>query len=355
VRLRRLLIPLSVDALALSPVNRQLECWDGCEARRPEAMIRGKRYGEGMGVIALDSNACRRLHAPTRGWMATTAIVDGQPAAPTPHARGSCLGCGAAMVAKTGRVTSHWAHAAPRDWDPWWENETAWHREWKAKFPEDWREIRHEAQGGEIHRADVRTGPGLILEFQHSSLRDDELAAREAFYDNLVWVLDGRPFAANFEIHHILPDPDAPIAQDMVWVPAKVGLYGTHGGLYHLRSEFEAQVGRAAARSEVRYGTIRGLGRIKRDIEAAYRGHHQFVWKQPRGGWLTAGAPVFIDFGEAGLWRLGVYDDSGLRCCRFTSQGRFVDAARVARDAAELERLLWPVRPFEDFAGYPIN
>lgn len=287
--------------------------------------------------------------------MATTAIVEGQVAAPTPHARGICRGCGAAMVAKTSRVTSHWAHAAPRDWDTWWENETAWHREWKAQFPEHWREIAREAESGEIHRADVRTRLGLILEFQHSSLRDDELAAREAFYDKLVWVLDGRPFAANFEIHNILPDPYSPIAQDMVWIPAKVGLYGTHGGLYHLRSEFEAEVGRPAARSEVRYGTVHGLGRIKRDIEAAYRGHHQYVWKQSRTAWLAATASVFIDFGEAGLWRLGVYDDSGLRCCRVTSQRRFVEAATVARDVADLERLIWPARPFEGFDCYPIN
>lgn len=303
----------------------------------------------------LDSRACRRLLAPTRGWMATMAIVDGQVAPPTPHSRGTCLGCGAAMVAKTGRVTPHWAHAAPRDWDPWWENETAWHRDWKAQFPEDWREIGHEAQSGEIHRADVRTDPGLILEFQHSPLRDDELAAREAFYGNLVWVLDGRPFATNFEIHHILPDPASPIAQDMVWYKAEVGQYGTHGGLYCLRSEIEAEARWKAGQGGRAMVTIHGLHRIEQDVAAAYRGHHQYTWKQPRAGWLAATAPVFIDFGDVGLWRLGVYDDLGLRCCRVTSHRRFVEAATVARDVAELERLIWPSRPFQDFAGYPIN
>ena len=39
--------------------------------------------------------------------------------------------------------------------------------------------------------ADVRTPHGLVIEFQHSHLDPLERAARERFYRNMVWVVDG--------------------------------------------------------------------------------------------------------------------------------------------------------------------
>lgn len=103
-----------------------------------------------------------------------------------------CPGCGQPMVAKCGdRRVHHWAHRGRRTCDHWWEPETRWHRQWKSRFPAGWREFVHVAADGERHIADVRTGHGLVLEFQHSHLRPDERAAREAFYPNLIWVVDG--------------------------------------------------------------------------------------------------------------------------------------------------------------------
>lgn len=103
-----------------------------------------------------------------------------------------CPGCEQPMVAKCGdRRVHHWAHRGRRTCDHWWEPETRWHRQWKSRFPADWQEFVHVAADGERHIADVRTGHGLVLEFQHSHLRPDERAAREAFYPNLIWVVDG--------------------------------------------------------------------------------------------------------------------------------------------------------------------
>jgi hypothetical protein len=77
------------------------------------------------------------------------------------------------MVAKCGpRVMHHWAHAGRRNCDPWWENETPWHREWKNLFPEDCREVSHTAPDGEVHRADIKTPAGIVIEVQHSNMTD---------------------------------------------------------------------------------------------------------------------------------------------------------------------------------------
>jgi hypothetical protein len=85
----------------------------------------------------------------------------------------------------------HWAHKGNPSCDPWWENETEWHRSWKEQFPVDWQEVTHRAESGEKHIADVKTDQGWVLEFQHSYIKLEERQARDAFYPNLVWVVDG--------------------------------------------------------------------------------------------------------------------------------------------------------------------
>jgi hypothetical protein len=74
--------------------------------------------------------------------------------------------------------------------DPWWE-ETEWHRTWKGKFPDAWQEVIRHDPLGEKHIADVHTPHGLTIELQHSHLTPEERAAREKFYGNMLWVVDG--------------------------------------------------------------------------------------------------------------------------------------------------------------------
>jgi hypothetical protein len=95
------------------------------------------------------------------------------------------------MVAKCGEVrSSHWAHKGTLQCDPWWENETEWHRNWKDQFPVNWQEFVCRAESGEKHVADVRTDHGWAIEFQHSHIRPEERRSRDAFYQKLVWVVD---------------------------------------------------------------------------------------------------------------------------------------------------------------------
>jgi len=96
------------------------------------------------------------------------------------------------MVARCGEVRVwHWAHKGRRHCDPWWENETEWHRAWKGQFPVEWQEIVHHADDGERHIADVKTEDDWVLEFQHSYIKPDERRSRENFYPKLVWVVNG--------------------------------------------------------------------------------------------------------------------------------------------------------------------
>jgi hypothetical protein len=120
------------------------------------------------------------------------ALIDGKKTEASKGAKGLCPSCGSELIAKCGEVkVHHWAHNGSRTCDPWWENETNWHRSWKGQFPVDWQEVAHRAESGEKHIADVKTDQDWVLEFQHSYLKPEERRAREAFYDKLVWVADG--------------------------------------------------------------------------------------------------------------------------------------------------------------------
>lgn len=111
----------------------------------------------------------------------------------TKGAKGTCPVCGSELIAKCGPDRmNHWAHKGTRNCDPWWENETEWHRAWKSNFPSDWQEVIHtDKKTGEKHIADVCTPSGFVIEFQHSFLNAEERTKREQFYKNLIWVIDG--------------------------------------------------------------------------------------------------------------------------------------------------------------------
>lgn len=120
------------------------------------------------------------------------ALVGGVRREALPELSGVCPLCSRAVVARCGAIRVwHWSHLGRRLCDSWWENETEWHRRWKALFPLDWQEVVHRADDGERHIADVRTAQGWVLEFQHSYLNAREREARDAFYPRLVWVVDG--------------------------------------------------------------------------------------------------------------------------------------------------------------------
>lgn len=120
------------------------------------------------------------------------AIVNGTKTEALKGGKGICPNCNSELIAKCGDIKiNHWAHKAIRNCDTWWENETEWHRNWKNNFPIEWQEIVHFDKKGEKHIADVKTNSDWVLEFQHSYLRSDERNSRIAFYNTLIWVVDG--------------------------------------------------------------------------------------------------------------------------------------------------------------------
>lgn len=128
------------------------------------------------------------------------ALVNDQRQEAQPRLLGSCIGCGSLMTAKCGdRRVWHWAHKGRRVCDQWWESETIWHRAWKDQFPIAWQEVRHSADDGTCHIADIKTPQGWVIELQHSRIQPDERRSREAFYGQLIWVVDATRLKRDIE------------------------------------------------------------------------------------------------------------------------------------------------------------
>lgn len=250
--------------------------------------------------------------------------------------KGECPTCGAAMVAKCGpRIMHHWAHATRRDCDPWWENETQWHRDWKNLFPKDCREQSFTAPDGEIHRADIITPTGIVIEVQHSAMTDAERHSREAFYKNLVWIVDGKGFREQFDLHHLLPDPDNEEAKDLMWCKAARGMDGANEGIFWRRSENPDHQPGGLVR-------IHDTRKIKHLLET-YRGHQQYSWTKPRKTWLNATCPVYIDFGDEWLFQLQHYGTNNLECVYRVAKANFVHDVMVETQASAIATRFYPI------------
>lgn len=277
------------------------------------------------------------------------ALVNGERAKARPKLRAECPCCRKTLVAKCGPIVRwHWSHVPTRHCDPWWESETAWHRNWKARFPETWREVIHkDVATGEKHIADIKTPGGLTVEFQHSSISELERHSRETFYKSMLWVVHGLKFAKRFHALIALPPPDSDLAKRIHFIRRpRYPLDELRQGLYlnrpllvteqHKSDEGESTIldgvtvpwiaystGYVGSKDESWTSTSQTLA----EIEQTYAGHHYIQWDRPSVGWLASGCHVFIDAGEGVLWELMEFPEDTLCGLAWTTDA-FVDYVR---------------------------
>lgn len=120
------------------------------------------------------------------------ALVDGVRTCASKNLTGYCPCCGSPVAPKCGEIRAHhWAHRGERTCDVWWDPRTEWHYKWQDQFPADWQEVICQSPSGEKHIADIKTPLGFTIEFQHSSIGQEERRTREYFYRRMAWVVDG--------------------------------------------------------------------------------------------------------------------------------------------------------------------
>jgi competence protein CoiA len=204
----------------------------------------------------------------------------------SPYQKGQCPACFVDVLAKCGtKRIWHWAHKAKAKCDHWWENETDWHRNWKERFPNDWQEAVVRGTNGELHFADVRTPGGLVVEFQHSTLCEQEQEEREEFYGQMVWVLDGS----------------------------------------------QGDQGYGKLIENIRFWS-------ERAFDTKHLGHkfNPLLAKITKR-WLLARRPVFVDFGDDALWSISIRRDGWAKYALQVSKDDFVRS--IQNDSDPIIRL----------------
>lgn len=246
------------------------------------------------------------------------SIVNGERILPFPKGKGSCAICGAETHAKCGTIKIwHWAHSSKLECDPWWENETEWHRHWKERFPTSFREVVHTCHvTGEKHRADIKTSNNVVVEIQNSPITLEELYSRERFYKNMVWIVNGQKFLKRFKIliNNPLPEPAVPELQDIIFIPTD----NENSCKFYWSKAENPRINNN--RNMVR---IREVAKIRGQLQPHYTGHYPFIWKRPHVVWEKARCPVFIDFGTDILCRLESYRNQFM-CVRAVAKRKVV-------------------------------
>ena len=195
------------------------------------------------------------------------ALENGIKKEATKGANGTCLCCGAEVIAKCGKIRiAHWAHKNNEEC-PYSKKEpkTQWHLDWQNYFPKEWQEVRCiEEQTGEIHIADIKTPNGLVVEFQHSAINSEERLSREQFHKYMTWVVDGTRIKKTQKLGLGLANILCQVLQSASW------------GLHNVIDGCE---------------TIHGQDNTKIKLFACPKAE-QFFPKE----WLDIPVPVFFDF-----------------------------------------------------------
>jgi len=118
-----------------------------------------------------------------------------------PKLRAICPLCNEEVISKCGDIKVwHFAHLKDNECYGG-EPETKWHLDWKDNFPKEHQEViikrNDEYYENKSLRADVKTKEGLVIEFQNSPISTEKIIDREEFYENMVWVLNGKTFGKN--------------------------------------------------------------------------------------------------------------------------------------------------------------
>lgn len=159
--------------------------------------------------------------------MLTTAVVDGHKISIREFKKDSSKQAycpfGHRIIAKKGKkVIHHFAHAAGEKCDPWRQGMTHWHGQWqKIVLEKENLEVCLDADGvikgyssfsgysqspanavllaqSQGHIADIicpshGNSRPLVIEVQHSPMDSDTIAAREAYYQHMIWLFDITP------------------------------------------------------------------------------------------------------------------------------------------------------------------
>ena len=190
------------------------------------------------------------------------AVKDGTRVRPTKTGeRGTCPVCDGEVVSRCGEINVwHWAHRAVTGCDPWMEAESEWHAEWKALVPENWIEVIME-KDGKRRFADIRLPNGRVVKLQRAPLSPEQIREYETFFGAMLWIFDAR---------------EARETTDALGKP----------------------------RLDLRKKEMSELAKQMQGVNETPSNYRTFRWKHPKKHVAFASRTVFLDVGNAQVFRM---------------------------------------------------
>lgn len=142
------------------------------------------------------------------------AKLNGERIYAEPKKSALCPFCNEEVISKCGRVKIwHWAHKNLEECDLWSEGESEWHLNWKDKFPKEQQEVIIEKEIQKTkekrykefkkHIADIYLPHKmLVIELQNSSISPEIIIEREKFYENMIWLINGKSFCKGMQLRN---------------------------------------------------------------------------------------------------------------------------------------------------------
>lgn len=94
------------------------------------------------------------------------------------------------MVFADGKVRAKYFRHKSEQQDCRCSGKTDWHLLWQLMCKRTAIEIPYKADGRIVHVADI-VNNGMVIEIQHSNISEEDVAEREKFYGNMIWIVDG--------------------------------------------------------------------------------------------------------------------------------------------------------------------
>lgn len=234
-----------------------------------------------------------------------------------PGLRAMCPVCGAPVIAKCGDILAwHWSHLT-RDCDPWYEPESAWHREWKECFPTEWREV---VIGN--HRADLKTPKGVV-EFQASCISSTEIQERESFYGRMIWVVKAEEFTWERKL--------SPVANSHYLAARIPEPRSSHGFLNLLGPDLASQQLKLERKKAEEECMLKHRKWRESDLEIwnkSWDKDPMYIWKWPRKSWSFANKKIYFDRGDSLFAVKWMSSDCKIIKGNFMSKPQFISVLR---------------------------
>ena len=219
------------------------------------------------------------------------AILDNKRIEAKPNLIAECPNCGNPVKSYCGeQIIHHWKHIKLSDCDNWYEPETKWHRDWKNHFNINSQEvIKYDSQTNEKHIADIyNEKKNVVLEFQHSPVKIQEIKSREVFYDRMIWVVDLIRFKKN-----------------IIFIKNRVDITNELNNARLKNNDYVIKQPDFNSFQIEQEKHINFMRNSKNWIELTSNKDHFFIkWKYRHKRWFTNSKVTFFDLGDNYIYRL---------------------------------------------------